>query len=178
MKKLKENSGSLVMSLCEAVIGVLLLINPVGFTSFVIIALGLVLAVRGVMSVIAYFRASPEIAAREHNLSGGVICLAIGLFCVFRSNWFILTFPALTFIYGVIILFVGLTKIQWVADCIRLKRKQWVFELISAALSLICAAIIIRNPFASTAVLWTFTAVSLIVEAIFDIVTVFIGGKE
>ncbi|MCD8187178.1 MAG: DUF308 domain-containing protein [Ruminococcus sp.] len=84
----------------------------------------------------------------------------------------------LTVLYGVIILFAGITKIQWVADCIRMKKKQWLFALISAALSLISAIIIIKNPFTITAVLWTFTAVSLIVEAIFDVVSVFAGGRK
>ena len=178
MKSLKENIGSLVMSLCEVVIGILLLVNPVDFTSFVIIALGAVLAICGVMSIIGYFRSSPEEAARNQSLAAGVIFLVIGLFCMICHEWFIATFPMLTIIYGVIILFAGFTKIQWVVDCIRLKKKQWIFELISAILSLVSAVIIIKNPFTSTTVLWTFTAISLIVEAVFDIVTVFFGSKK
>ncbi len=178
MKKLKENSVNLIMSLCELVIGILLLVNPVGFTTFVIRALGVVLAIRGVVSVISYFCAKPEEAIKKQSLAVGFIFLTIGLFCVFRSGWFIATFPVLTVLYGVIILFAGITKIQWVADCIRMKKKQWLFALISAALSLISAIIIIKNPFTTTAVLWTFTAVSLIVEAIFDVVSVFAGGRK
>ncbi len=178
MKKLRENYESLLMSLCEVAVGILLLIKPASFTSFIIITLGVILTVRGIMSIIAYFRATPEVAAREHNLSSGVIYLAIGLFAMFRSGWFIAAFPVLTFLYGIMIMFAGLIKIQWVADCIRLKKKQWVLELISAALSLACAAVIIKNPFSSTVVLWTFTAVSLIVEAVFDMVAVFFEGRK
>ncbi len=178
MKNLKENAGNLLMSLCEVVIGILLLVNPVGFTSFVISALGIVLSIRGIVSIISYFRTKPEEALKKQSLAIGFIFLAIGLFCVLRSDWFIATFPVLTVLYGVIILFAGITKIQWVADCIRMKKKQWIFVLISAALSLISAIIIIKNPFTTTAVLWTFTAVSLIVEAVFDVVAVFFGGRN
>ena len=37
---LKRNLGSVAMSLTEIVIGILLLVNPVGFTSGIIIAFG------------------------------------------------------------------------------------------------------------------------------------------
>ncbi|MCD8197072.1 MAG: DUF308 domain-containing protein [Lachnospiraceae bacterium] len=178
MKNLKDNMGNLLTSLCELIIGILLLINPTGFTSFVIIVIGVVLLLRGILNVISYFRTNPEEAAREHSLAGGVILLAIGLFCIFCTNWFLVTFPMLTFLYGVIILLAGLMKIQWVVDCLRLKKKQWLLELISAALSLICGIVIITNPFTSTAVLWTFAAVSLIVEAILDFASVLFGGKK
>ncbi len=151
----------------------MLLVKTSGFTSFVIIALGAVLAVRGIVSIIAYFRAKPEEAAKGQELASGFILLAVGLFCVLRSEWFIVTFPVLTLIYGVIIFFAGITKIQWVVDCIRLKKGQWVFALISALLSLISAVIIIKNPFTTTVILWSFTAISLIVEAVFDVAAFF-----
>lgn len=94
MKHLKENAGNLVMSVCEAVIGVLLLVNPVGFTSLVLIALGAVLAIRGVVNVISYFRAKPEDALRSQSLTAGLLLLAIGLFCMLRFRWLIALFPA------------------------------------------------------------------------------------
>ncbi len=177
MKNLKENAGNLVMSLCEVIIGILLLVNPVGFTSFVIIAIGAVLAIRGVVSVISYFRTKPEEAVRTQSLAIGVIFLVIGLFCMLRSEWFIATFPVLMVLYGVMILLAGISKVQWVADCIRMK-KPWLLPMVSAILSLASAVIIIMNPFTTTAILWTFTAVVLIVEAVFDVVAVFAGGRK
>ncbi len=178
MKNLKDNMGNLLMSLCELVIGILLLINPTGFTSSVIVVVGAVLLLRGILSVISYFRTNAEEAAREHALAGGIVLLAVGLFCVLRTDWFLVAFPMLTFLYGVIILLAGLTKIQWVVDSRRLKLILWMRALVSAALSLICGIVIITNPFTSTAVLWTFAAVSLIVEAILDFVSVLFGGKK
>ncbi|MCD8332006.1 MAG: DUF308 domain-containing protein [Oscillospiraceae bacterium] len=176
MNHLKENAGNLVMSVCEAVIGVLLLVNPVGFTSFVLIALGAVLAIRGVVNVISYFRAKPEDALRSQSLTAGLLLLAIGLFCMLRFRWLIALFPALTVFYGVVILLAGFSKIQWTVDCIRLKRR-WIVVAISAALSLISAVVILANPFSAAAALWTFAAISLIVEAVFDVVAVFLSGR-
>ncbi len=44
-------------------------------------------------------------------------------------------------------------------------------------LTLIVAVVVLRNPFATTAVLWTFTAVSLIVEAVVDLLGLVFEGK-
>ena len=45
---LKRNLGSVAMSLAEIVIGILLLVNPVGFTSGVIVTFGVVLMITGI----------------------------------------------------------------------------------------------------------------------------------
>ena len=97
---------------------------------------------------------------------------------MFRSNWFIVTFPLLTVIYGVLTLLGGINKVQWAIDMLRAKQKYWFVAIISAVLTLVFSALILANPFASTAVLWTFVAVTLIVEAVIDIVAFILGRKS
>ena len=97
---------------------------------------------------------------------------------MFRSNWFIVTFPLLTVIYGVLTLLGGINKVQWAIDMLRAKQKYWFVAIISAVLTLVFSALILANPFASTAVLWTFFAVTLIVEAVIDIVAFILGRKS
>lgn len=46
------------------------------------------------------------------------------------------------------------------------------------AVSIICAIVILNNPFTSTTVVWVFTGASLIVEGIFDIITFFVRGNS
>ena len=178
MSTLKRSLNGIVMSLVELIVGILLLINPVGFTSGIIVACGIVLMVCGLVSVIKYFRAEPEDAAVKQLLAKGLAELLVGVFCAFRSHWFVVTFPVLTLIYGVVILFAGLTKVQWTVDMLRLKRKKWFLGMLSAAVSIVCGVVIITSPFSSTAVLWMFTGVSLIVEAVFDVITTIWGNKQ
>ena len=97
---------------------------------------------------------------------------------MFRSNWFIVTFPLLTVIYGVLTLLGGINKVPWAIDMLRAKQKYWFVAIISAGLTLVFSALILANPFASTAVLWTFIAVTLIVEAVIDIVAFILGRKS
>ena len=178
MKVIKENVDRIVVCLFEILAGILLLINPVGFTSGIIIALGIVLIVMGVMQGISYFKTEPEKAAMEQMLSKGFIEIGAGLFCVLRSNWFIATFPLLTILYGVIILLTGFIKIQWTVDMLRMKKSKWFLIGISAICSIVFATIILANPFSSTVFLWTFVAVSLIAEAILDIIVLIFSNKS
>ncbi|MGM9650464.1 MAG: DUF308 domain-containing protein [Faecousia sp.] len=63
-------------------------------------------------------------------------------------------------------------------DKIRLKLKKWYLTALSAILTIACAVVILCNPFSSTAVLWTFIAVILIVEAIVDIIAAIITKEK
>lgn len=175
---LKRNLNSMTMSLVEILIGVLLLVNPVGFTSAIIIICGIVLMTVGTFDVFKYFYNEPKKASLSQFLSRGLLEILLGGFCVFCSEWFLVTFPVLTTVYGVANLITGITKLQWTIDMIRMKRTRWLFVGISAALSVLCGFVIIANPFGSTAVLWMFTGVSLIVEAALDLVGSIFGNRE
>ena len=175
---LKRNLSSVAMSLAEIIIGILLLVNPVGFTSGIIVTFGVVLMITGIGTTIKYFRAEPEEAAVGQVLVKGLLELLGGAFCAFNSQWFIATFPVLTLVYGVVILVTGITKLQWTVDIIRMKRSKWLWMAISAAVSILCGITVITNPFSTTAVLWMFIGISLIVEAVFDMIGSIFGNRE
>ena len=175
---LKRSLSGVAMSLVELIIGILLLVNPVGFTSGIIVAFGVVLMIMGAGSIIKYFRTEPEEAAVNQSFVKGLVELLAGAFCAFNAPWFLVTFPVLTLVYGVVILITGLTKLQWMVDIIRMKRSKWFWAAISAAISIICGITIITSPFSTTAVLWMFIGISLIVEAVFDMIGSIFGNRE
>lgn len=169
--------SKLILALCELILGVVLLINPVKFTSLIISVAGLLLLAGGLVCILRYFKAKPEDAAKGQELTQGLLGVFAGLFCVIKSDWFIVTFPLLTVLYGVITLVTGISKVQWAVDLVRNRAKKWFWAGISAAITLICSAVILSNPFTSTVALWTFIAITLIVEAVFDvIVAIFAKG--
>ena len=178
MKFLKNHFAGIGMFLLEILVGVLLLINPVGFTSGIIIGAGLVLILLGIVCVIKYFRAEPEEAAKSQNLMKGLIALLAGIFCALRSEWFVVTFPVITLIYGVVILITGLGKVQCAVDILRKKKPKWFLGALSALVSIACGLVIITAPFSTTAVLWMFTGIGLIVDACFDILALIFTNKK
>ena len=177
MKFLKRNSSVILLCLLEALIGLLLVIDPIGFTSGIIVAFGIGLMVAGLICIVGYFHSDPMEAALRGTLVKGLAMLLAGAFCVLKPTWFIATFPLLTILYGVIILFAGLSKVQWAIDALRLKTGRWFLPAISAVVSIICAFVVLANPFASTLVLWMFTGISLIVEAALDVVVLLFGRR-
>ena len=176
-KKVNLTAGNLLTSLAEIVIGILLLINPIAFTSTIILVLGVVLALIGLRSIIRCFRIAPEAAAAQNDLAKGVLFVLLGIFCMFKSEWFIVTFPILSVLYGILNLVFGISKFQWAIDMLRQKQKFWFVAMIGAALTLVFAVLILLDPFTSTTVLWTFIAITLIVEAVVDIVAYILGQK-
>lgn len=178
MKKVMKNFGSIVVCLIEILVGVLLLVDPVGFTAGIIIAIGGVLTVSGIVMTINYFRTDAEEARARQGLVKGLFAIIAGVFCIFQSKWFIAVFPVLTILYGAATLIAGLFKVQLTVDLLRLKRKKWGWAAFSAILTLVAAFIIICNPFSSTVVLWTFTAVMLMVEAVLDIISVIVTSLK
>lgn len=178
MKKLKKSLNGILVCIFEVLVGILLLIDPVNFTTGIICAAGAVLMVMGVISVIRYFKADSVEAAVGQYLTKGLVELVAGAFCAFKSYWFVVTFPAITLIYGVVILLTGLSKVQLTVDMLRAKSRKWFLAIISAVISIACGVVILSNPFTSTAVLWVFTGITLIVEAVVDLVTLIVSGKD
>lgn len=178
MKTKNQTLNAVLTGLFEALVGVLLLLNPVGFTSGILIAAGIVLGLLGLKSLIVYFFQKPEEAAASHGLLNGLVCVLLGLFLVFKSHWILVTFPLLTVVYGVVVLLTGLGKLQAAVDMLRLKRGRWYLAMLGALLSIACAAVILMNPFGSTAALWMFTGISLIVEAVLDLITAIFGKSK
>lgn len=174
----KVNAGNFNFSMCivEAVIGVLLLIDPIGFTSGIIVTLGILAVIWGIGQIISYFMVSPEDAVKGGKLTKGILLTVFGFFCAAKSEWFLVTFPVITVLYGVLALVIGVGKLQQTANMARMKQKYWYITLISAVLTILFAVIIILNPFASTAIHWVFIGVTMLVDAVMDLVT-FIFAK-
>lgn len=169
MKTKKFNLTTVLTAFFEILVGILLLVNPVSFTTGILIFAGVVLGLLGLKSLIVYFARKPEEAAASHGLLNGLVCILLGVFLVFRTGWILLTFPVLTVVYGVVVLLTGLSKLQSAVDMLRLKLGRWYLTMLGALLSIICAVVILMNPFGTTAALWMFIGISLIVEAVVDL---------
>lgn len=177
MNVLRESATGIALCIVELISGILLLLDPVQFTSTVIIGTGVVLIVLGFIEVVNYFRTDAKAASLGQMLTKGLISLLTGAFCVLQWDWFLVTFPALTMVYGILILLAGISKIQLTVDMIRLKNSRWGWAAVNAALALICAIVIFSSPFASANVLWLFTGAALVGLGIFDFAVLILRRK-
>lgn len=177
MEKKKFNPNGIVVILFELAVGVLLILNPDMFTRAIILAAGVVLAIVGIVNTISYFKTEAEIAAQGQKLVIGLGAMVLGVSCILGSKWIMDTLGALTLAYGVFLFLMGLEKVQSTVDMLRIKRGMWAFPLIGAVVSIVCAIIIIVNPFTAIDFVWTFIGVTLLIEAAFDIMTLVTKNK-
>lgn len=178
MSRLNFTVGKLILLLFEAAVGVVLLINPIGFATVFITVVGVLLAAVGLMFVMQYFRSEPLEAQKGQGLLKGCCALLVGLFCALNTQWFIAAFPLLTVIHGIVILFTGIIRVQWTADMLRLKLKRWYIAAGGALVSIILAVIIFVNPFKASEAIWTFIGISFLIDAAADLAVLIFSGRR
>lgn len=178
MSRLNFAMGKLILLLFEAAVGVVLLINPIGFATVFVTVVGVLLAAVGLVFILQYFRSEPLEAQRSQGLLKGCCALLVGLFCALNTQWFIDAFPLLTVIHGIVILFTGIIRAQWAVDMLRLKLKRWYIAAGGAVVSIVLAIIIFVNPFGVTEAIWTFIGITFLVDALADLAVLIFSGRR
>ena len=177
MEFLKKNWLALLIALFLIAIGVLLMVNPTGFTTFIIKGAGVLLFALGIYDLIKYFRAEPLEGAKGSCFFSGLTQMAIGCFCFFRTDWFLSVFPVLAVIYGLFQILLGFRKLQHVVDVLRMKLPGSGPLAISAAVTLLFGFWITANPDVGFIGIWAFTGFSMILEGVLDLVVLFLQNR-
>lgn len=164
--------GSIIACVIELVVGILLLINPIGFTRGIIVAVGIILLLAGAAQIVMYFGTNALEAISTQGIVKGLIFISLGIFCVSQTGWFLTTFKVLTLLYGIIVLIIGFIRVQHMVDMIRLKQKQWIMAGLSALVAIVFSLIVIFNPLISASVLWLFISISLLLDATLDVIII------
>lgn len=175
MKTKSEKTLRIIIALCEAVIGIPLLINPQAFTTIIFIAIGVFLVIFGGINVIGYFRMTTEQAVFSQKLTLGIISAAAGIFCALNAQN-MMTFQVL--LYGIFTLVLGIVKVQWTVNLLRMRMNKWYIMGISALVTIVFSIIIICNLKAVFETISLFIAISLIVEAVADLLSVIFSGTS
>lgn len=162
------NIRKAIICLCELAAGVLLWMNPQLLTMGIVYVLGGGLVILGIWDMISYFRTEALQAAKEQKIFSGLLKLGVGAACLIKAKGAVSALPALTVLYGIILLIVSAQKIQWSVDMKRMKKKYWHLAAVSGVVSLGFAAITMLNPFRTTELLWQILGVVLGIEAVAD----------
>ncbi len=171
MRLLRRNLGNILITLCELLAGIMLLISPERSTRAFVIIVGIVLLIFGIYNAVMHLRVPPFEASHNYRMAWGMMLAAGGLFCIFDSTWFMNAFPAETIIIGVALIVIVFVKIQWTVDMLRIRDTKWYLALIGVALALIVAVILFLNPTSDSRALWIITGIVLIISAVLDVVT-------
>ncbi len=170
---MKQKLSGIGLAVVEIVVGLFLLISPDTLTKGVVIIAGIALLALGVISLIGYFRAEPVGSVLGQGMTNGLMEIALGIFVLVKTGWVVGVFDT---VIALAILLLGVSKLGMAIDFIRLKDASWKPALVDAVVTLICAIVIVSVS-ASDAI-WIVIGISLIVQAVLDLVTTFFPGKK
>lgn len=173
MKQIKANLAAVVLLICEIIFGIMLISNPIGLTTIILRAVGFGMIAGGIVWIIRYFRTEKSAAAVSGMLFEGVIALLAGAFLFFKTGWIIAALSAVIVIYGIIILLIGILKLQWTIDLLRFKRQRWFISGLSSLVAIVFGVIIILNPFNTQETIWRIAGIALVIQAVIDLVALF-----
>ncbi len=170
---MKQKLSGIGLAVVEIVVGLFLLISPDALTRAVVIIAGIALLLMGVISLIGYFRAEPVGSVLGYGMTKGLMEIAIGAFILIKTGWVVGVFDT---VIALAILLLGVSKLGMSVDLMRLKDSGWKPTLLDAAVTLICAIIIVSV--SASDMIWMVIGISLIVQAVLDIVVTFFPGKK
>lgn len=174
---IKKLSVSLLLAAGELILGLLLLINPMGLTTFVIVALGIVGILLGAYHLYHYIRLPREEAAKTWSLATGAGFLAVGIAAVANQHWLVQLLGTLTTLYGALSLAAALMKLQIAVDALRSNRPFWYLMAISFAVSAVLATLLFVQAFGEGSV-WIVAGIVLLLLAVLDGAYFILGRKK
>lgn len=178
MNTLKNSFQNVVGAVVQLVIGILLLCKSDTFTKGIIIAFGFFLIFYALKNISEFFKVDAVDAYKQRYISKCLMSFIAGIICIIKAEWFMLIFPIQTLIYGIAILVYGIQKIDFMIVMRRLNHKVWIWIGINSLVSIICALVIITDPFRASRGMWIFSGLYLIVQAALDIVLSVIVEKR
>ncbi len=174
---MKKISVSLMMALCELLLGLLLLIDAAGLAGVVILASGVLLMLLGAWNLYRYVRLTKEEAAKTWKLAVGAGLLAIGISFAVNRHWMVQMLGTLTTLYGILIAAAAFMKLQMGVDALRGKRPFWYLMAISFVSAAVLAMILFANPLGESAV-WIVSGIALFALALLDAAYFVLGRRK
>lgn len=168
-KKLKAiKMEIIIVSVALFVLGLLLVIFPTASQEIISKGIGVALCVWGVLRLINYFRIAGSEILGSYGLVQGVTLLAFGMFFVIKPE-------AIAVFLGtalaIIIIVDGILKLQYAVDFYHLESDKWWIELVGAVIMVVIGVVALFNPFSTSSALIVFIGIALMIEGIWDFVS-------
>lgn len=163
---------SILTSIVFAILGIIMIANPVATIEIVASVLGITIIVIGAEKIIGYFVLRGNQDFFNYELIYGIIAILFGIIIMTHAS----TFAAIVrIIIGIWIVYAGLMKINMSLKLKAVGIKSWTIVLTLSIISLLAGILVM---FTNTASIVIVTAVVMIIYAIADIIDEFIFMKN
>lgn len=156
--------------MCGAIIllGLVLLILPGVATSVLFNGIGAVCLLIGLIHVIRYHRLDARQAVVSNEMAFGLAWIVGGASVILFKALLVSLLPIL---FGLVILFGGVIKIQSTLGFRRMNAARWYWQLICAAVSVVLGVLILANPFSTAMMMMRVIGISLVIEGGMDLIS-------
>lgn len=168
MEKLKNHLPMIIIIALELAVGILLFISPEFFTKALSVIIGISLIGLGIFFLVRIFTGRETGPMSWLAIVISVVAMTVGVFCTF---FFDSVVAIVGVFYGIMLIIAAIVKVKVYFDLNRSGIYASPLRLVGAFISLVLGVIILINPFKAVETYWIFTGVSLIVQAIVDVVT-------
>ncbi len=159
-KTLKWNM--ILLSVIYLALGLVLLMWPEAVKNAICYVIGGIVALAGIVQIVRFLAVRERLFFAPITLIFGIVCLALGLFLIVRSD---IVWTVLPIVFGLFVIFDSILRIQNALELKRSAAASWWMFLLLALLSIALGVVMIYDPFGSTDLLIMAIGVILLVEA-------------
>lgn len=158
---------SIATSILLIIFSMFLIFKPEASLNFIVIVIGVFMALVGIIHMISYFTSNKEFKAMSTELIEGTLYAIIGLFLIFKPN---ILNEFLAIIVGAWLVIQFIIKFQFAFNLKSVASPTWSIMLISSLLHLVFGLVMLLNPFASIVAVTTIAGLILLVTEVGNIV--------
>ncbi|MGN1344942.1 MAG: HdeD family acid-resistance protein [Traorella sp.] len=174
MKKIKITS--IITSLLGCLLGIFLILKPYTSATIICYLLGALLLLGGIMKVYFYFmKGMASFLFSYYELPLGLLAIFAGIIFLIHPNNLLYILPILI---GILILVDSIFKLQLALEFRRQGISSWWSMLINFIAGTIVSLILLFNPFKGSMMLMMLIGISLIVESLQTLFSIFFISKH
>ena len=173
IKELKKNM--ILLAVFYLILGIILVLFPEGSGYAICYLIGGLTIIYGIFHLVLYQRTKSPFVTYHYDLVQGIIGLAIGIYVIIVPEILIETLPV---VLGVVVMIDSIVKIQNAWDLKRMGYDRWWLVMIGALVTLVFGLLMVFYPFTVYLSVIVFVGISLIVNGVSDLITIFILNKK
>lgn len=159
----KTGWGSLLVSIIFAILGIILINNPLGAIKTVSCILGTIFIVIGIYKIISYFITKGKYDLFNFDLAFGIIAIIIGLATIVYIKQI---GTVLRIIMGIWIIYSSIMRINLSAKLKMIDSRMWIYCLVLAFVMLIAGTYILFTP----NIILVTIGITILIYSILDII--------
>lgn len=166
---------TVLSSVLYVIVGTLLVIFPISVIKSLCYAIAIIIMAIGIIKIISFLLKEQQEGFTRTGLISGIIFVIIGAFIAIRSKTIISIIP---FILGILILFSGISKLQYTMQLRKYSDEKNSIMLITSIINVILGIVLAFNPFRAARVMLIILGICMIITGLSDLVSaIYFYGK-